>query len=340
MTVHIHKKDWVARMMQASGILNLAGVFKKNQYTLPILAYHRVLEIAGDYPFDEGVISASTEVFDKQIGFIKKNFNALTFFDLKDALDGTISIPNRPLIITFDDGYADNVSNAFPILKRHGLSATFFITTDYIGTGHPFWWEKVAYWLKQRQFLKNVPEWLAPPFNEKDNLRRMPRWLNGLSDPVRLQFLALWEAEYPIARGEIDAIRPLTWDEVRSMSQAGMEIGSHTVTHPNLAQLEKRSLFEELIHSKQKIEKEIGKEVISIAYPTGKEANHNRLVYQATEEAGYLFGLTYEDGINSLRHLPKYQLKRIDVERMNSFALFQANLLFPRLFSYSWKKER
>ena len=326
-------------MMQFSGLLKLAGGLKRKQATLPILAYHRVVDIdVSDYPFDEEIVSASTEMFDQQIAFIKKHFDCCTFADLKNTLDGNFSRTARPVIVTFDDGYADNFCNAFPILKRHGVSATFFVATDYIGTEEPFWWEKIVFWIKRGQIPKTALKDFPSGMNGGGNPSGVINWLKSLNNTVRLDILSAWQQEHSIEQKRVALIQPLNWDEIRTMRDGGMDIGSHTVTHPNLSKLSTADLHRELRASKQKIEKEIGKEVIAIAYPGGKHTDHNTLVRQATEDAGYLFGLAYEGGINSFVQLEKYQLKRIDVERDDSLALFQSNLLFPRLFSYSWKR--
>jgi len=355
MVLHLSKKEILARTMERSGLLKLTSALKGTSCILPILTYHRVVDIhPPDYLFDEEVVSASVEMFDRQIAFIKQNFNCLTFANLKNALDKNASLPGHPLIVTFDDGYADNFHNAFPILKRHGVPATFFVSTDYMGTKNQFWWEKVVYWIKQGQISETVLKdfeprrasaagserpagvaplaGIAPPLSPE-----AIRWLKGLDNTDRLEMLELWEQAYPID-GNIEMILPLNWDQIRTMSESGMEIGSHTVTHPNLSTLSKVALHNELIASKRKIEKEIGQEVICIAYPGGKSTDHNALVHRAAEEAGYLFGLAYEGGVNPLAHLERYQLKRMSVERSDSVALFQSSLLFPRLFSYSWKK--
>jgi peptidoglycan/xylan/chitin deacetylase (PgdA/CDA1 family) len=215
-------------------------------------------------------------------------------------------------------------------------------------TENQFWWEKVVYWMKQGQISKTVlkdflPRHISAVGSESlASGHPLPaeviHWLKRLDNTARLEILELWEQEYPIDSKNFELIQPLNWDQIRTMNYGGMEIGSHTVTHPNLSTLSKTALHHELIASKQKIEKEIGQAVICIAYPGGKSTDHNALVHQAAEEAGYLFGLAYAGGINSLSHLAKYQLKRLSVERSDSFALFQSNLLFPHLFSYSWRR--
>src|SRR5260370_40059269 len=89
--------------------------------SLRILAYHRVLDADPlDFAYDEGVISASTEAFYHQMDFVRRNFDVLTFEDLYKIEAEGRSWPCRALIITFDDGYRDNYTQAFPVLKQMG----------------------------------------------------------------------------------------------------------------------------------------------------------------------------------------------------------------------------
>jgi peptidoglycan/xylan/chitin deacetylase (PgdA/CDA1 family) len=322
-------------MLCQTGLLRLAQAMKKDRTLLPILAYHRVCDFdLSNYPFDQEVISASTLLFDQQVDFVKRNFDCLVFSDLKDAIDGRRSLPKRPLMITFDDGYADNYSNAFTILKRHGLSATFFITTDIIGTQNPFWWEKVVYWVKRGETPKNILKGSNLQMDGAANPWDVIHWLKSRTNPVRVDLLDGWEKEYPLpVEHGLHWVQPLNWDEVRKMSQGGMEIGSHTVTHPVLTQLSEEDLCYELTASKKRIEMEIGKEVLSIAYPGGKQADHDERVHRASAQL-YNFGLAYDGGINSLHHLNPYQLKRLAVEHRSSLAFFKSRVVFPSLFSY------
>ena len=109
-----------------------------------ILNYHRI-----NYPhaigsLDGEVLSAPPELFAEEVRFCRKHFDVLSFADLRRTLDGSVPLPPRPLIITFDDGYRDNYQHAFPILKANHLTAMFFLAVGFIGTTQLFWWDVVA----------------------------------------------------------------------------------------------------------------------------------------------------------------------------------------------------
>ncbi len=117
---------------------------KSNQ--LSILGYHRIFDYGRkNFPFYRSIISANPEMFEQQMRFIKKNFNVINFQIMQQMIDAGEQIPKGTLIITFDDGYADNYDIVFPILKKYDLTATIFTMTSAITDGEPFWFELIKY---------------------------------------------------------------------------------------------------------------------------------------------------------------------------------------------------
>jgi peptidoglycan/xylan/chitin deacetylase (PgdA/CDA1 family) len=96
-----------------------------------VLCYHRVSDALRDH------VTIGVDQFDQQIAFLKANYHLVS---LRELIEGNLPEPaSRPLAaVTFDDGYLDNYENAFPILQKHGASATFFVSTDHISEGKPF----------------------------------------------------------------------------------------------------------------------------------------------------------------------------------------------------------
>jgi len=103
-----------------------------------ILLYHRVCDLPEEAGF---VFYVTTEAFSQQMEFLSRNgFNVMTLDELTDYRDKYKKLPPKSIIITFDDGYSDNYVNAFPILQRYNLKATFFIATAYINSQNIFPW--------------------------------------------------------------------------------------------------------------------------------------------------------------------------------------------------------
>jgi len=102
-----------------------------------ILIYHRVLDPARAY--DRANVSTTPDQFARQLDCLQRNYDVISFADLLACYDDPKILPKRPLIITFDDGFADNYTFAFPELKARNMSAAFFVTTGHIGQREFFW---------------------------------------------------------------------------------------------------------------------------------------------------------------------------------------------------------
>lgn len=263
------------------------------QNTLTVLNYHRI-----DDPFREGFdtlrinVSATPSGFAEQMDYVRKHYNVVTCVRLASFLRGEATLPPRAAIITFDDGYFDNLSNAFPVLKERNLPAVIFLATDYISSDTPFYWDFAACcfyhssrdhadlpvigprsWSSEEARERVLREWVEavkriPEAEKKSAVSRLDASL-GVSIPARA-FSGLH----------------LTWDQVRELSRGGIEFGAHTASHPILTRIPIDQARDEVVKSKRRIEEEIGKQVISFAYPNGGEADFSQEVMQAVAEAG------------------------------------------------------
>src|SRR5262249_33831995 len=90
-------------------------------------------------------VSASPAMFARQVAYVAKHFNVIDLAALREFIQLGRPLPSRPLLITFDDGYLDNYSNAYPVLRQYGLPAVIFLVTDWIGTPTIPWWDECAY---------------------------------------------------------------------------------------------------------------------------------------------------------------------------------------------------
>jgi peptidoglycan/xylan/chitin deacetylase (PgdA/CDA1 family) len=131
---------------------------------------------------------------------------------------------------------------------------------------------------------------------------------------------------------ELESVRPMTWDEVRALNESGIEIGSHTVSHPFLVQLTDQELHRELADSKQRIEEETGTTVSSLSYPTGGSEYFDSRSVQLAKDLGYAFAVSYDHRVASITAMNKYAIPRVHVEPEVHLPLFKANMLAPGLF--------
>lgn len=334
------RKELLARVLAGARIPAARLRLTRNPERLTVLAYHRVFDIGNesDFPYDPELVSATPDDFAWQMEFVGRHFEAITFERLIAATDGGPGLPRRSLIITFDDGHLDNYVSAFPILKRLGLPATIFLSTGYIGTRGTFWFDRVANLLYRApqgslaidtvRFsadLRDVP-------SRREAAERLLGILKRSRDDARLAALRQLEQLANSARiGDEVGSGAMNWEQVREMSQSGIEFGSHSVTHPILSALGDDALEWELTESRREIEERTGKACNVLAYPVGSGAFDARITL-ATQRCGYKLGVSYASGINALLRLDRFAIRRLHVERYTSRAYFQSVLAMPGVF--------
>jgi peptidoglycan/xylan/chitin deacetylase (PgdA/CDA1 family) len=234
---------------------------------LMILPYHRVLERADPLAPEE--LDAAT--FDAHMALLVRYCRVLPLGEALSRLrDG--SLPRAAVAVTFDDGYRDNFTTALPILKRHGVPATFFIATGYLGRG-PVWNDLVL------EAVRGMGEGeldLGRLLGERvrvDGIGQRRQLLQRLV--ARLKYLPPEErrrqAEALAVQVGVRLDRPsmMSSEEVRAMHAAGMGIGAHSVDHPILSTLDDAELTREIRDSRDTLQEIVSAPVDLFAYPNG-----------------------------------------------------------------------
>ena len=329
-----------------SGNLGVTSALRALRQTfsseVTILAYHRILDVPNEdeFPFDIELVSASVSQFNQQMEYIKINYQPITFATLLTHLERDEKPPRRAAIITFDDGFADNYHNAFPVLKRLDMPATIFLSTDNIDRQETFWYEKLSYSV----MTTNVDKITTPTFGsfmvKKDPESRRKLIMEIITklklvpDEIRLTSLNNLYAQLLGNREWQEDARsgPLTWEQIKEMSASNIEFGSHSVSHPVLSRLPLAKLAFEVEHSKYRIESELQKQVQVIAYPVGGLEAFDENVRHAVKKAGYKLGVSYIPGIERPDKWDKYALRRVHVERYVDAHFFKAMLAAPEIF--------
>lgn len=271
-------KGAAARALTWSGVVRAAESLRPPE--LAILAYHRVLPLADarDLPFPEMVMPR--DLFEAQMAHLSRRYRLLDLVEAVHRLQAG-ELPERAVAVTFDDGYRDNYDYAWPILKKYGVPATFFVVTGAVDGQVKLWWEAVA---EQVRTLARRKEGLCRPMplplrahlvSLGDGAppalvaRRIVDELNRLSRPARLQALCdLAAAAGGNATMPADLL--LSWQEVRALQQSGMGIGTHTVTHAFLDELTEEEAEAEIGGSASRLEEELGTAPRVLAYPRGR----------------------------------------------------------------------
>lgn len=192
--------------------------------SVPILVYHRLSPLGPEATEDDREMTVEPGAFEAQMHWLSaEGFHTVSMARVADALDGGRRLPTKPVVVSFDDGYEDGFAVALPILRRYGLTATFYV--------HP----------------------------------------QALGRPGRM-----------------------TWEQVRALDRAGMEIGSHTLSHPHLPALDDHALSHEVLESRVELETFLGHRITSFAYPFG---DHDDRVVEAVRAAGYRTAVTVRTGV-------------------------------------------
>ena len=256
-------------MKQALRLLSPAGAGAR----LSVLIFHRVLREPD--PLFPGEMDAPR--FEAVCSWMSEWFNVLPLDAAVRQLE-TGALPERAMAITFDDGYADNHDVALPILRRHGLPATFFIATGFLDGGR-MWNDTVIESIRRtplrRIDLRSVCG-MDLGIHDLDTVtaRRtaIGRIIGGIKymEPERRQTVV------DTIGSRADTALPddlmMTSEQVRGMRAAGMQIGAHTVSHPILARLDREAAREEIEVSRQRLEAILDERIGLFAYPNGKPA--------------------------------------------------------------------
>jgi peptidoglycan/xylan/chitin deacetylase (PgdA/CDA1 family) len=314
---------------------------------LTVLCYHRILERPPDFPFDDELVSASPSQFENELRFIERHWRVINFRMLREHVDRDGRFPDRSLIITFDDGYIDNYEVAYPLLRKHGLTAVMFVAAGYAGEHRLFWWDKLAYiakTAKRRSVSIDQPLCLDIDLDSFPDAQGAARHLIGtaktLPESDKELFIRRLAAAFAVEIDERQFAMTMRWDQLREMDAHGIEIGAHSISHPIFSNIDPGLLEREVSQSKALIEKELGREVITFGSP-----GRGRIPVEAKERfektlrgiiasSGYSFSTMYQWGLVYERDFDPFAIRRIGIERYDSPPVFRAKLSYPELMTY------
>jgi peptidoglycan/xylan/chitin deacetylase (PgdA/CDA1 family) len=307
-------------MAAASGLLALAERGMRDRLT--ILTFHRVLPDAlfKDYLFPSLAVSES--MFRGQMASLQRRCRVVTLEEGLDALRTGRSGDKPMVAVTFDDGYADNVTVAAPIMNALGVRATFFVVTGLIGTDAELWYDVAARRWQAASFPGLVAACAAAKVDgswmrSKPAIGEWMSFLKRLEPAQRANVVAELPDPGPLqSRRHLD--RLMTAEELRELVDAGHVIGSHTMSHPLLPQLDAASLKSELEMSLHQLHKWLGQPVRGFSYPNG---DHDDRVRQAVADAGCTHACTTRTGRNG-PHADPMRLSRIDMHPSRASGLY------------------
>lgn len=303
--------------------------------------YHRVTELPND-PF---LLSVAPRHFAEHLEVIRKHTTPIRLEQLIEALQAG-RVPNRAIVLTFDDGYADNLYHAKPFLEHYEIPATVFVTAGQVGSQSEFWWDELDRLLLQPGTLPdrlrlsingNEYEWEsgAPTMYTEQDYHRDRSWnvecqedpnprhhlfrdlfkrLHSLPYQERckaMNDLLAWSGAEPISR---PTHRALSLEEVVLLAKDGIiEVGAHTMMHPVLAALPVAEQQNEIQQSKERLESILRSPVRSFAYPNGSSTPESAA---ALQQAGFICACSSDpDAIwrgADIFHLPRLGVRDWD----------------------------
>ena len=308
-------KNIIKDIFYYSGVTNLLIKFSPwhRQHSLFIFTYHRIFPDAKDNKY----LGLQHEVFERHIRFIKRNFKIVS---LADGLEALYSNDSKGVYaaINFDDGYMDNYLYAYPVLKKYGIPATIFLTTDFIGKDHVFWWDRIF----------NMVSLLGAE-DSKKTANDINRALRTKGEEELQYLVEKLEKKFSLKRAEENPM--LGWGEIKEMSKSGIDFGSHTKTHRNLCVLKDEDVIKELTESKRVIEKRIGQEVSILAYPFGI---FDKRIKGLAEKSGFKYARSTLRGFNC-RDTDRFSLVAISAESLIKTSFLAARISFCPQFTYA-----
>lgn len=298
-------------------LIQLPGrIWKKIHSRGLILLYHRVATL----DTDPQLLSATPEHFAEHLECLSEYYNPISLSELSLALEAG-KVPDKSVVITFDDGYADNLWNAKPLLEKYDVPATVFVTSGFIGSNREFWWDDLERLLllpdelpDQLELIIKGEKWnwdLTGGIANRPGQRyetRLNAWnVTMVSDPGPqyalyrdlhrllkplpheqqesiLSTLAQWAGVSRIGR---ETHRPLTINELKKLDQSELiEIGAHTITHTMLSMQSVAVQKDEIVQSKESLEGMLGHQVRSFSYPFGGRADFNPKSVEIVKRSG------------------------------------------------------
>ena len=298
-------------------LLTAAGAFAPfraaNRGRVLILTYHRFSR--GPDP-----LATPAAAFDAHLRYLKSRYTLVPLSRVAAHYEGREELPPGAACVTIDDGFRDAYEVAFPLLRRHGAPATLFVITGFLDRTVWMWTDKmrhVALHTKAERLAAEVggrtfdlkldgrASRLAAAARVNAELKKLP---SGERDEAINRAAAAHGVHLPDAPPE--EFGPVTWRQAREMDAAGLEVGSHTVTHPILTRADDAQLRRELCDSRARLEAELGRAADLFCYPNG---SFDERVRREAERTGYRCAVTTLDGLNE-RAADPLTLRRVAAE--------------------------
>lgn len=267
--------------------------------------------------------------------FVKNRFKFLSAAELAESmLHG--QCPSKFVVVTFDDGYKDNATYVAEEMVRRKLPWTLYVTSSFPDHTSRCWWYALGYLLVQNQTLNLQP--LGRPaisltglgYDQRNQLYTELRELfhKNWTTTKMQEVIEKWFQDHGQDLAKISAQLSASWEDLTHLSRNGCDIGAHTVHHPNLLELEKSTVLQEMTEGSKRLQEKLKLPIKTFAYPFGDRSSAGAREVECAKEAGYLMAFTTRNGWIFPRHSQHlHTLPRINVSgSFNTFNDFKARL--------------
>jgi peptidoglycan/xylan/chitin deacetylase (PgdA/CDA1 family) len=297
-----HIRDAAAAAMYHLGLWRLCRAIRGallGKTAVCCLGLHRVLT---DHDFQRSnslrQIVIREETFASLLEYLRANLQLVSLGQLLDGKPGNAAASQPICLLTFDDGWKDNYTTAFPLLKKYEIPATIFLVTHLVETGRRFWVERVNEVWKDPHRRGLITDQVGAATQCKTHeagLEEIVEYLKHMSASARNRLLGQMLGDDEKPQEEVDHM--MSWEQVAEMSRSGIEFGGHSVNHPLLTFEDDDTVARELQFSKRAIEMKLGVDARSFCYPNGDWDDRIR---RKAQQVGYKCAFTTRSGWHRL----------------------------------------
>ena len=275
--------------------MKIASQLRKDRSCI-ILAYHRFVDDRSVYLSKGPVMHHQIREFEKEIAYLRKHYDILSIDDAVGTIKSRRGFARPAVVLTFDDGYLDNYTLAYPVLRKYNVPATIYLTTGLIGTSERTWPDRIELALLEtsvRQFAHpelfgGSPICISSKAEKEKVCLDIGQTLKPMPYDMRVKILEeVLESLGLNGKGEGISRTMLNWDEVKEMVANGITFGSHSHTHPILSKMPLEEAKEEICLSKKIIEQNLGIEVKHFAIPNGGKDDFSDVLRDYCREIGF-----------------------------------------------------
>ena len=319
----------IAHLLYYLGILQLWQMVVMRRKAV-VLMYHRVLtpeerRRSGSHP----ALIVDRDSFAKQMAALKRRFRVLSVEEFADYLERRVPFPSRSCVITFDDGWRDNFTNALPILAEHELPALVFLPVNYIGRPRLFWQEALAHLLVQSVLAVRTDASRAPRLRKLLAPAGLEEILNIGDDDPRPSIVAAIADRKSLSRAVVAEVVTgiaaelavnvddlsatdgfIDWAQADAMSQRRVAFGGHGAEHLLLTQVSRPEAEAEIRVSKDVLDRRLKQWVPTFSYPNGYWTSD---IAEMVRAAGYRLAFITRRGFVSCDDDP-FKIRRINVQ--------------------------